>query len=464
MKLQELFKKLPIDENYNFEIDNICTNTKKADDKSLFVALVGTKTDTHDEKFINEAYENGCRAFVTQKEVKIPSDAVQFVVENSRKTLGLIASTFYGHPSKDLKIIGVTGTKGKTSITFILKEMLESMGKKCAVIGTSGAHIKDEHIELNNTTPDPITLQQILKKAVDEKIEYIAMEVSSQAMKQWRVMGARFLVTIFTNISEDHIGPLEHKDFDEYMSWKRRFLMLAKKVIMNSDDEHFEEMKAPMKNKIVTVGKNSNDFKISDISLSSFKLNGREINTNLHGKYNMYNLALAISTLNEIGYRMDEIVKHTDNIFIPGRMEVVKKNDRKFVIDYAHNKLSVKSLLEEIKSWSPNKLIVVVGTVGGRTFERRHEIPEAVNDYADYVIFTSDNPDFEDPQKICEEMKKNSTIETEIVVDRADAIKRAYEISNPGDIIVVSGKGDETHQLIEGKKIPYSDKEEINKL
>lgn len=464
MKLQELFKKLPIDENYNFEIDNICTNTKEANEKSLFIALKGTKIDTHDEKYIKEAYNNGCHAFVTEKEVEIPNDAVQFVVENSRKTLGLIASTFYGHPSKDLKIIGVTGTKGKTSITFILKEMLESMGKKCGVIGTSGAYIGDEHIELNNTTPDPITLQQILKKAADQKIEYIAMEVSSQAMKQWRVMGSRFLVTIFTNISEDHIGPLEHKDFDEYMSWKRKFLMLAKKVIMNSDDEHFKEMTAPMKNRIVTVGTSGKDFTISDIEVSSFKLNGREIKTNLHGKYNMYNLALAISTLNEIGYRMDEIVKHTDNIFIPGRMEVIEKNDRKFVIDYAHNKLSVKSLLEEIKSWNPNRLIVVVGTVGGRTFERRHEIPEAVNKYADHVIFSSDNPDFEDPQKICEEMKKNSTIETEIIVDRKEAIKKAFEISKAGDIIVVSGKGDETHQLIEGKKVPYSDKEVINNL
>lgn len=464
MKLQELFKKLPIDENYNFEINNICTNTKEANDKSLFVALVGTKVDTHDKEFIDEAYNNGCRAFITQKEVNIPEDAVQFVVENSRKTLGLIASTFYGHPSKDLKIIGVTGTKGKTSITFILKEMLESMGKKCGVIGTSGAYIGGEHIELNNTTPDPITLQKILRKAADVKTEYIAMEVSSQAMKQWRVMGTRFLVTIFTNISEDHIGPLEHKDFNEYMSWKRKFLMLAKKVIMNSDDEHFGEMIAPMKNRIVTVGNNAKDFDLSDISVSSFKLNGREIKTNLHGKYNMYNLALAISTLNEIGYRMDEIIKHTDNIFIPGRMEVINKNDRKFVIDYAHNKLSVKSLLEEIKSWNPNRLIVVVGTVGGRTFERRHEIPEAVNEYADLVIYTSDNPDFEDPKKICEEMKKHSTIETEIIVDRADAIKRAYELSKAGDIIVVSGKGDETHQLIEGKKVHYSDKEEINKL
>lgn len=464
MKLQELFKKLPIDEKYNFDINKITTNTNEAEDGSLFIAIKGTAVDTHNRKYIDEAYKNGARAFVTEEEVRIPKDAVQFVVSDTRKTVGLIASTFYGHPSQSLKIIGITGTKGKTSCTFILKGMLEKLGKKCGIIGTSGAFFDNEHIELKNTTPDPITLQKLLRRALDMGLEYILMEVSSQAMKQWRVMGTKFLITAFTNISPDHIGPTEHKDFEEYMSWKRKFLMLSRKVIMNSDDEHFTEMTTPMKNTIVTVGESGKDFTMTNVSEHAFDLNGRTIETNLMGKYNMRNLALSIATLNEVGFRMDDLVNTTSNIFIPGRMEIIEKNERKFVIDYAHNKLSLLNLLSEIKSWKPGRIIVVVGTVGERTFERRHEIPEAINQYAHEAIFTADNPNHEDPEKIANEMASHSLIPTKVIADRKTAIETAFRDSNPGDVIVVAGKGDETHQLINGERIHYSDREIIEKL
>ncbi|MDY3923335.1 MAG: UDP-N-acetylmuramoyl-L-alanyl-D-glutamate--2,6-diaminopimelate ligase [Ezakiella sp.] len=464
MKLQELFPKLEIKDKFNYDVDNISTNTKDVNENSVFVAIKGTNVDTHEKKYIDEALSKGCKIFITEKELEFPQNIVQFVVEDTRKTLGLVASSFYSHPSKRVKVIGVTGTKGKTSVTFIVKEILEKMGKRCAIIGTSGAYIGDEHIELKNTTPDSITLQRLLACAVDKKMDYCAMEVSSQAMMQMRVMGTRFLTTVFTNISPDHIGPSEHKDFEDYLYWKKRILMLSRKCIVNADDEHFQEITNGLKNMIITVGKKAHDFKMSEVGHNSFKLNGYEVKTNLIGSYNMYNLALSIAALNEIGFQMSDILKCTHDIYIPGRMELIEKNGREFVIDYAHNSISISSLLKELTNIKKNRIIVVVGSVGGRTFNRRVEIPEAVNAYADEVIYTADNPNFEDPEKIAEEMAKNSTIKTGVIANRAMAIKTAYEKSQAGDIIAILGKGDETHQLVNGEFVSYSDKGVVESL
>ncbi|MFR1324225.1 MAG: Mur ligase family protein, partial [Ezakiella massiliensis] len=216
MHLSKIFNRLNIDENYDFDIKKIETNTKNCDNHTLFVAIKGTRVDTHEEKYLMEAYNNGARAFIVEREVAMPKDAVVFVVENSRKTLGLVSSTFFGHPSKTLRVIGVTGTKGKTSVAFIIKEIIEKYGFKCGIVGTRGIFYGDKHIKTNNTTPDPFTLQKAMREAVDAGVQYMVIEVSSQAMKQSRVFGTRFMANIFTNLSPDHIGPLEHENFEEY--------------------------------------------------------------------------------------------------------------------------------------------------------------------------------------------------------------------------------------------------------
>lgn len=461
MHLSKIFSRLNIDENYDFDIKKIETNTKNCDNHTLFVAIKGTRVDTHEEKYLMEAYNNGARAFIVEREVAMPKDAVVFVVENSRKTLGLVSSTFFGHPSKTLRVIGVTGTKGKTSVAFIIKEIIEKYGFKCGVIGTSGIFYSDTHIKTNNTTPDPFTLQKAMRDAVDAGVQYMVIEVSSQAMKQSRVFGTRFMANIFTNLSPDHIGPLEHENFEEYRKWKKNILLLAKKTILNKDDENYEFMIDGLKNPHVSVGRSEADFVIANESEDAFDLNGKHIATNLHGSYNRMNLALALATLNEIGFSFDKLAGLAGDLKIPGRMEVLNYNGRKVVIDYAHNKLSIESLLDEIKSWNPKRILIAVGSVGGRTYERRHEIPEAANKYADEIYITSDNPDFEDPEKILSEMAKHSTIKTQTIADRKTAVETMLADSKPGDVIVIAGKGDEDFQLIEGEKVPYSDKKTV---
>ncbi|MFR1323909.1 MAG: glutamate ligase domain-containing protein, partial [Ezakiella massiliensis] len=203
------------------------------------------------------------------------------------------------------------------------------------------------------------------------------------------------------------------------------------------------------------------DFVITNESEDGFDLNGKHIATNLHGSYNRMNLALALATLNEIGFSFDKLITLADDLKIPGRMEVLDYDGRKVVIDYAHNKLSIESLLAEIKSWNPNRILIAVGSVGGRTYERRHEIPEAANKYADEIYITSDNPDFEDPEKILDEMAKYSTIKTHTIADRRTAVETMLADSKPGDVIVIAGKGDEDFQLIEGEKVPYSDRKTV---
>lgn len=461
MRLSELFSKLNIDERFDFEINRIETNTKNADDKCLFVAIKGTHVDTHEQKYIDEAYQRGTRAFILEHEVNLPEDSVSFIVEDTRKTLGLVSSGFFKHPSKDLRVIGVTGTKGKTSVSFIMKELIEKYGYSCGVIGTSGIFYNGKHFETKNTTPDPFTLQKHLRQAYSEGVKYMIIEVSSQAMKQFRVFGTRFMLSIFTNLSPDHIGPTEHADFDEYRKCKRNFMLLAKKAILNKDDENYGYMIEKMKSPYVSVGHKDADFLIENETEYEFDLNNHHIKTNLHGSFNKMNLSLALASLNEIGFAMGKLETLTDNLKIPGRMEVIDWADRKIVIDYAHNKLSLESLLSEIKNWKHNRILLAVGSVGGRTLERRHEIPEVANKYVDRVYFTADNPDFEDPNRIIDEMVLHSKIDTKKITDRATAIKEMLDSSEAGDIIIISGKGDEEHQLINGEKVPYSDKKVV---
>lgn len=461
MKLSELFSKLNIDEHFDFEINKIETNTKTTDDKSLFVAIKGTHIDTHEQSYIEEAYKNGTRAFILEHEVDLPDDSVSFVVDNTRKTLGLVSSSFFKHPSKELRVIGVTGTKGKTSVSFILKELIEKYGYKCGVIGTSGIFYDDKHFETNNTTPDPFTIQKHMRDAVQCGVKYMIIEVSSQAMKHFRVFGTRFMLSIFTNLSPDHIGPMEHESLEEYKKCKKNFMLLAKKAILNCDDQNYLYMIQNMKSPHISVGHEDADFLISNESEYEFDLNNHHIVTNLHGSFNKMNLSLALASLNEIGFSMEKLKTLTSDLKIPGRMEVIDWNGRKIVIDYAHNKLSLQSLLSEVSNWDHNRIVLCVGSVGERTYERRHEIPEVANIYADKLYLTSDNPDHEDPQKIIEEMAIHSTIDTEKIVDRKQAIEKMLDESESGDIIVISGKGDEEHQLINGKKIPYSDKKTV---
>lgn len=466
MKLSELFSRINIEEKYDFNIEKISTNSKDTDENTFFVAIRGTFIDSHEEKYLMEAYNNGCRAFMVDRSVNLPDDAAIFEVQDTRKTLGLVASSFYQNPTKNVKVIGITGTKGKTSVSYIMKHLIEKYGYKAGVIGTSGADFGEYKEKLANTTPDAITLQRLFKKAVDLNLKYVILEVSSQAMKQFRVFGTRFLANVFTNISKDHIGPTEHKDFEEYFKWKKNILLLSKKVIGNNDDPSFDIMKESIKSPKINVGhKTTDDFVISDEQIfedkTIFKLNNKEIHTNLMGSFNIMNLSLALATLNEVGFSLNTLITLTDNINIPGRMDVINKNNRKIIIDYAHNALSLQSILEEISKWPHNNLRILFGSVGGRTKERRKELPEVAKKLTHHIYLTSDNPDYEDPNLIIEEMASFLEFEVYKNPDRKLAIQKMIKDSSDNDILLITGKGDEEFQLINGIKEPYNDKKTV---
>ncbi|WP_025728251.1 UDP-N-acetylmuramoyl-L-alanyl-D-glutamate--2,6-diaminopimelate ligase [Atopobacter phocae] len=464
MNVTELFPNMTIPSSTDYPIQHITTNTKDVKENTLFIAIKGARINTHDEHYLKEAYEKGARVFVLEEVRDLPADALPIIVPNTREMVGLIASHFYGNPSHSLKVIGVTGTKGKTSVTYILKGLLEGLNKKVGVIGTNGAVINGEQIDLDNTTPDPITLQRLFRQAVDAQVEFIAMEVSSQAMKQWRVNGTHFNAALFTNLSQDHIGPTEHATFEEYRDAKKALLYLADHVIINRDDEHFDYLTHDLDQPVISIGTHDANYVITPKENQSFMLNKATIQTNLYGGFNQVNLSLAIAALYELGFSVDEQRQHTQQLAIPGRMEVIHKNERTFLIDYAHNELSLTSLFNELKSWNKNRTILVIGSVGNRTYERRKEIPSIANQFVDEIVLTSDDPYYEPPMDIIEEMASYSTIPTKKIENRAEAIRAAYIDSEPGDLIIVAGKGAETFQKVKGEHVPHNDKETVLSL
>lgn len=464
----------------NVDIRDIVYDSRRANRDSLFVAIKGETVDGHD--YIDDAYKRGSRVFIVERDIKLPDDTVKIRVENSRIALSKVSASFFDNPSKKARVIGITGTKGKTSISYNLKKVLESSNKKVGLIGTMGVFFEDVREETKNTTPESYELQRIFRDMVDSGIEYIIMEVSSGGLMMERVRDIDFDIGLFNNISPDHIGPKEHPSFEHYLECKSRLFKLCRLGIVNIDDDHGKYIIDNSKCKIKTFSiERESDIQAVDVELSysmekigsSFKVKSRDAldkySINTPGYFSIYNALAVIAVAEELAIEKRHIGGVLSNISVPGRMEIIPTEKKACILlDYAHNGLSLENILSTLKMYKPNRLICLIGSVGGRSESRRKDIGEVLLKYVDIAILTSDNPDYESPEDIVDEieghiLKYKDKIKVIKEVDREKAIYKALDIVKDGDILLLAGKGHEEYQIVRGQKVYFSDKMVVEK-
>jgi len=474
MILKDILKKLDVevygDDNINIEgIENNSLNVKN---NYLFICIKGFKVDGH--KFIKSAIENGATAIMVDKLFDISDikeDITIIKCNDTRLGLAISACNFYDNPSEKFKLIGITGTKGKTTTTYILKSILEQAGKKVGLIGTIENSILGEKIEnAHRTTPESIELQRLFYKMVEKGVEYVIMEVSSQALKLNRVAGCEFDIGVFTNFSKDHIGQDEHPSMEDYFCSKMKLFNMCKKGFINVDDNtiksHIEDIKCPFDSYSIN---NESDYIATNIEINSvntkFGLNigdEKEFCINIPGKFSVYNSLAAICVAKELEIQEDIIAMGLKKVKVPGRSELVENSlGLTILIDYAHSPDSLENILTATKSYTKGNLICVFGCGGDRDNKKRPIMGEISGKIADITIITSDNPRTEDPKEIVKQIEegiKNTTGKYEVIVDRTEAMKRAIEIAGKDDIIILAGKGHETYQEINGQCIDFDER------
>ena len=436
----------------------------------LFFCLSGKNFEG--KNYVLDAINNGAVAVVVENEICGLKNVTQIIVKNARKTMSLIACNFYNNPADSLKIIGVTGTNGKTTTTFMLSGLLESVGKKSAVIGTSGVRFLGRKIETGMTTPDPILLQEIFSILVKNKIEYVCMEVSAHAIFLDKLDGIIFENIIFTNLTEDHLDFFENME-NYYESKKKIFVNShTKTALINIDDKFGERLKDSINIPCFTYSiNNQSDFKALDLGLDNYKqkflFNNKILISNFIGKFNIYNLMAAISCLKLLKLNFEDLQKSVFSLkAVPGRFNKIVIKNKLFVVDYAHTPDGLENVLKLCKEIVGNKkLICIFGCGGNRETQKRSKMGEIASKYADLVIISSDNPRFESREKIADDIASGVIGENyKVILNRSEAIQFAYKIAREGDLILVAGKGDENYIEENGIKIPYSDFEEIKKL
>lgn len=479
MLLSEIIKNIPHTDTPDTDISSICYDSRKAESGDLFVCLVGAKTDGH--SYAPRAYENGCRAFLCERRIDtLPEDAIQIITPDTRHALAVCGADFYGRPAEKLNIIGITGTKGKTTTSLLCAAILNAAGKNCAYIGSNGVIINGKRTETVNTTPESLELHHYFSLMVNSGVEYAVIEVSSQALAHNRVEGIPFAAVAFTNLSEDHIGEAEHPTFEHYKNSKKRLFTEYKSNVMiyNADDSASAFMREGYPAKTVSFGitekadwtaDNIERFRDSTTLGVSFDVHtvaGDERGVKLlsPGFFSVYNGLCAMAICCEFGVSKEFARNTLAKTPVQGRFEIVEGTPgRTFIIDYSHNGFSLTNALKTLKDYDSKRIICVFGSVGGRTQNRRRELAEAASKYADYSIITSDNPDFEDPDEIIKEIASHMSPDAqyECITDRRDAIYKAVNMADVGDIVLFAGKGHETYQYVCGKKVPFSEREHI---
>lgn len=460
------------------EITQVVNDSRKAGPGALFLCIRGAVVDGH--TFADAVVKQGVRALVVEEEVDVPEGVTVIKVADSRYAMALIAAAWYGHPASQLKVIGITGTKGKTTTTYMVKSILENAGYKVGLIGTIESIIGDEVIPSANTTPESLTVQEYFRRMLDAGCDCAVMEVSSQGLKLHRTAGITFEIGIFTNIEPDHIGPNEHASFEEYLECKSKLLRQCRIGIVNADDPHLDQIIAGHTCTLETFGFSPKaDLRARDARMVSrpgylgvaYQVEGLmnfPVEIDIPGRFSIYNSLTAIAVCRHFQATQDDIIKALKKAKVKGRTEMVKVSDEfTLMIDYAHNAMSLESLLETLKEYHPHRLVCLFGCGGNRSRLRRFEMGEVSGRLADLTIITSDNPRFEDPMDIIadirEGMKKTDGKYVEIP-DRKEAIAYAIHHGEPGDIIVLAGKGHESYQEIKGKKYPMDERDLIRDI
>lgn len=481
MQLSKLIENLSIIKftgRLDIEISDIVYDSRKVTKNSVFVCLKGHNFDGHE--YILDAIKNGAAAVVSEKYIEI-NDATLIVVENSRKFLAGISANFFEHPAKKMNIIGLTGTKGKTTTSFMIKSILEKYGKKVGLIGTLGVVLSDRIIKTNNTTPESYEVQKYLKYMSDEGYSHCIIEASSIGLRDYRISGFTFDVGVFTNFSHDHIGDGEHKSIEEYLECKSILFKHSKCGIFNVDDNNFHSISKNSTCNVKTFGINNlGDYQAKKIELVNYKgnigikfsvfgkINLNEVYIPIPGKFNVYNALAAIAVCDTLNVPAERIIDGLKTVHVKGRVEPVNISEKfSLFIDYAHNALSMENVLKTLREYNPKRLVTLFGAGGNRPKIRRYEMGEMSGKYSDLSVITSDNPRFENPMDIIEDIKIgiNKTNGKYVVIpDRKDAIKYCIENACEGDIIVLAGKGHEDYQEIKGIKYPMDERIIINKI
>ena len=473
MKLSNILKNIKyelIQGSLDIDIKDISYNSKNIDKNYAFIALIGIDTDGH--KFINEAINNGANCIFICKDIKINNDLITIIkVDDTRTKLSYISANFFNNPQDKLIKIGITGTKGKTSTSWMLKKILEENGEKVGVIGTLGTYINNEKYSHKNTTPESYQIQKFMNIMVNNNVKYLIMEVSSQALKVGRINNIIFDYAIFTNLSIDHIGPREHPTFEDYINSKALLFKQSKIGILNMDDSKYKDMIKDATCKILTYGTNKNsNLCISNIKFinnkeflgTEFKLNNSTYRVSAPGKFSCYNAASAIYICKLLNIDNNIIKKGLENFFVDGRCEIININNKfKIVIDFAHNKISMESIIKTMREFNCNRIITIFGCGGGRSFERRYELGEVSGKLSDLSIITTDNPRNDNIDSIINDIKKGIIDQNGkyiIIKDRKKAIEYAIDNANVNDIILLLGKGHEKYQEIKGVRYPFDEK------
>lgn len=468
----------------NLDITNIHSDSRKIKNGGLFFAINGFSKNGIE--FIPDALKNGAIAIVVEPDVDINSlnlspNVPVISVRNTRKALAQTACEFYSNPSKKLKLIGITGTKGKTTSTFMVKSILEAHGLKVGLIGSIAVYIGNEKIEdTDRTTPESIEIQKHLASMVEKNVDVAIIEVSSQAMKLERVTGCNFEIALFTNLSEDHISPKEHPNMEDYFNCKLNLIKMAKNGVINNDDKLVSTIKNLLPNKNIKTFAIDNpaDFKVNPKSVVitdsyidfSILFNGKEekIEASIPGRFSIYNAAGSIAVASHFGVTADEIRLALKDLRVLGRSELVpNKLGLTIMIDYAHTPSSLESILTAVKSYAKGRIICAWGVGGDRDAAKRPIMGEISGRLADYTVLMSDQVRTEDPLKILKEIEvglKPTGKPYKIIVDRTEGIRYAISIAKPGDIIVIPGLGHDLYLERNGVKHPYNERVVIKNI
>lgn len=461
----------------NTEIASVTIDSRKAKAGSLFVCIKGMTVDGH--SFISSAYKNGCRAVVIEEETNnIPSDMTVYSVRSSRVALNFISDRLYDHPSKKLRMLGITGTNGKTSSTYFLESILSAYNKKVGVIGTIEIRIGGQKRDIDfatSTTPDTVELQKMLAMMADEGVDDVVMEVSSHSLQLNKVDAIEFEGAVFTNLTQDHLD--FHKTMEEYCKAKARLFKMCKKGFINADDPWAEKIMDGAKCDITTFAvENDADVKADNIVYRpdgidfDVLLNGERysFSIGIPGRFTLYNALGVIACAHGIGVPMDIIKEGISRVKgVPGRIEAVKNNlGFNVIVDYAHTPDGLENIIKAVREFTKGRVITVFGCGGDRDRTKRPKMGDISGRLSDFTIITSDNPRTEVPEKIIDDIEpavKAVTSNYEKITDRKEAIVRAINIAKPDDTVIIAGKGHENYEIFKDRTIRFDDREEAAK-
>ena len=482
MKLDKLLSKVDYQLVYgsvDVEITTLVFDSRKITKGSVFVCMIGVRQDGHD--YIDKAIEMGAVAIVIEKEIEFSHDNITLIsTVSTRKALAEMSAAYFDYPASKLKTIGITGTKGKTTTAYMVHSILENAGLRTGLIGTIETIIKDEVIPANNTTPESYYVQEYFHKMVLAGCDCVVMEVSSQGLMLYRVGGIMFDFGIFTNLEPDHIGPGEHKDFEEYTACKAKLFSQCKVGILNADDSHLEEILKGHTCIVETYGLSEKaDLRATNIDLHNkdgnllvtYDLSGLidlNVQVNIPGKFTVYNSLTAIAICRHFNIPVDRMKEALLMVKVKGRVEPVAISKRfTLMIDYAHNAMSLDSVLSTLREYHPNRLVCMFGCGGNRSRDRRFEMGEISSNKADLTVVTSDNPRYEEPQAIIDDIivgVKRGSGKYVAISDRKEAIRYCIVNAQDGDVILLAGKGHEDYQEICGQKYHMDERELIREI